>query len=105
MINDLRAENACAFIRDHAEEYGKLAASVKVWEHKLKVLRSVAFSEGQGTVADREAQAYMRPEIADALKAYQNDVAELETLRTQIKAAELTFECWRTQQATARKGP
>ena len=104
MITDARAEAACEFIRDHAQQMGELSGKVKTAEHMIKVMRAVAFSEAEGTVAEREAIGYKTPEVRGIIEQYRNDVAELETLRTRIKAAEMTFEVWRTQQANMRKG-
>ena len=104
MISSERVEKAVEFIRDHAEEIGQLTGLCKSLEQQRKVIRGQEFLLASGTVAEREAKA----ESSDAYKAVVEDIqnawAEKTTLETQIRAAELTIEVWRSQNKWGDRG-
>src|SRR6056300_863010 len=97
MITFERAEKAAEFIRDHAEEYGKLIGLCKSLEHQRKVVFGQAFLEVEGkNVAEREAKAYTSPEFKSVVEDIEDAWAHKETIAAQIKAAELTIELYRS---------
>jgi hypothetical protein len=104
VINDTRAEAAAEFIRDNAKRHGQLKGAALFAEYKIKRARSVAFLEAEGTVAEREAKAWMAEEVRLASEEHRDATADEIMLRDQIEAANLTFEVWRTQAADRRKG-
>lgn len=104
MIEDTRAEAACEFIRDNAKRHGQLKGLVLFSEYKIKRARAQAFIDADGTVAEREAKAWVLPDVWKAVEEHRDATAEETMLRDQIEAANLTFETWRTQQANQRKG-
>ena len=102
MINEQRTEKALEYLRDTAKQYGELCGLVELLAHNIKIYRSISFLEATGTVAEREAKAWVTEAVKDAVEAHSNAVAEkMETL-TKRKAAELTIDVWRSQNATSR---
>ena len=105
MISEERAEKAVEFIRDHADELGKLWGQCKALEHRRKIVRSAEFLEvKQGSVAEREARAETAEEYERIVNEYENAWADLKTLETKLKAAELTIDVWRSQYAASKRG-
>ena len=103
MISEERAEKAVEYLRDTADEYGQLCGQVELYAHNIKVYKGMAFLlSTEGTVAEREATAWLDPKVRDAIKDHSNAVAQKQTLSTKRKAAELTIDVWRSQNSTNR---
>ncbi len=101
MINESRVEAAVEFIRDNAPRLGDLVGLCKKLEHERKVVRAQQILESEkGTVSDREADAESSPEYKSIIEDYGNAWAEKTVLETQMKAAELTIDVWRSQNKT-----
>ena len=104
MIPEKQVEKALDFYRDHADRYGELVGLCKMLEQKRKIVRGEEFLGAIGTVAEREAKA----ESSDAYREITNEIgnawAEKTTLETQLKAAELKIEVWRSQYSKQGKG-
>jgi hypothetical protein len=105
MISDERADKAVEFIRDNAERHGQVKAAALFAEYKVKRARSQAFLDATGTVAEREAAAWIDPAVTAATEEHRDMVAEETMLRDLIEAADLTFKKWQTEQANSRRGP
>ena len=58
---------------------------------------------GYNTVALQEREAYKDPRYKTHLKAIKEAIGKAETLRLQIKSAELRFSQWQTQSANRRQ--
>ena len=98
MISEERVEGAVEFIRDHAEDYGKLVGLCKSLEYRRKQARAMAFLEAEAkTVAEKEAIADSSQAVSLLTEEIENAFAERETLATHIRAAELTIDVWRSQ--------
>lgn len=104
MISEERAEKAVEFIRDHADELGKLIGQCKALEQKRKVVHGQAFLYAQGTVAEREAKAASSDAFKAVVEEIENAWADKETLATKLKAAEMTVDVWRSQFAASKRG-
>ena len=104
MISESRVEKAVEFIRDHAERLGELVGHCKALEQQRKVAHGQAFLYAQGTVAEREACAYSSDVVKDVIEKIENAWSDKTTLETQIKAAELTIDVWRSQYSKQGKG-
>ena len=104
MINDTEIESALAFLRDSAKPYGDACGQVELRAHNIKVYRAMAFLGSEGTMAEKEQQAWLDPKVRDAIHEHADAMTTKQTLLTQRKAAELKIEVWRSQQATARQG-
>ena len=101
-ISESKVESALEYLRDSAKQYGEVCGLVELRAHNIKIYRSMAFLESEGTIAEREARAWVRPEVKTAVEEHSNAVAEKNTIYTTRKAAELTCEIWRSQNATSR---
>lgn len=104
MVTEDSADKAWHFIRDNAKRHGQLKAAVLFCEYKVKRARSQAFLEAEGTVAEREATAWVSPDVIAATEEHRDMVAEETMLRDQMEAANMAFEKWRTEQANQRAG-
>ena len=91
------ADRAVHFIKTRAEEYGILVGRCKGLEHLRKVTRSEQeLASTKPTVAERQAEAESSNEYKKIIEDYENAWAEKTTLKTQIKAAEMTFDLYRS---------
>ena len=92
-----RADAAVQFVRNNAEKYGTLVGAVKGLEHQRKVVRAMQILESEKkTVADREADAESSPDYKSVVKEIGDTWAEKTTLETLMKAAEMTFDLYRS---------
>ena len=69
--------------------------------HNIKMYKSMAFLESNGTVAEREATANIDPRVKDAVEAHRDAVTDKMTIMTR-QAMSLKIEVWRSQNATKR---
>ena len=104
MITEEQVENALFYIRDHAEEAGRLAGSVKEAEMRRKTHMAMAYLDADGTVAERDAIARTSRPAMEAYADYCECVAEYETIKLKIKASETCIEVWRTENSNRRAG-
>ena len=104
MISEARVEKAVEFIRDHADQLGKLVGVCKGLEQRRKTVHGQNFLYAQGTVAEREAKAYSSEGFESIIEEIENAWAEKTTLETHLKAAELTIDVWRSQNSSKNKG-
>lgn len=102
-MDENQGERAWQFIRDNAKRHGQLRAHVKFCEYKIKRAWSQAFLDASGTVAEREAVAWLSEEVKTASEERRDAMTEETLLEDQIQAAELAFENWRTEQANQRR--
>lgn len=102
MINEERVEKAVEYLRDTAEEYGQLCGQVELYAHLIKQHKAGAFLDVTGTVAEREAKSHQFDTVKESAESHSNAVAEKMTLMAKRKAAELTIDVWRSQNASSR---
>ena len=102
MITDAYAEKALEYLNSTSGQYGEVCGLVELQAHNIKIYRSLAFLESTGTVAEREAHAWVDQRVKDAVEAHSNAVAEKMQIMTKRKAGELAIEVWRTQSASNR---
>lgn len=96
-------EKPLNFIRDKAKEYAKAKATRVYLEQFRKSKKAILIQEApQGTGQAKESYAYAHPEYIALLDALRVAVEQEERLRYMIRAAELKFDQWRTEQATKR---
>ncbi|MEM6817224.1 MAG: hypothetical protein AAF578_00400 [Pseudomonadota bacterium] len=104
MITDERVEKALEFIRDNAGAIGLAVAKCKHLEQKRKTVKGVEFHKAEGTMAEREQAAYASDAFKEVSQEIEHAWYDAETLRTRLRAAELTIEIWRTQSSNQRSG-
>ncbi len=102
MISEERVEKAVEYIRDAAKPYAEALAAEKYLDHKRKVIRATQFAEADGTMAERESFAERSQDYRDCINEYRDAVFKRAEIATLIKAAELTIEVWRSQNAQRR---
>ena len=91
------ADRAVAFTRDNSEEYGRLVGACKGLEHKRKVIRAQEMLKSEAkTVTLKEAEAESSDEYIKVIEEIENTWAEKTTLETLMKAAEMTFDLYRS---------
>lgn len=89
---------AAEFILKSARRYAEAKAERCFLEEKRKTLKALLMNESTGkTVSDREQYAYSHPNYQALLDSFKNAILEEETLRVQIKGAELTIELWKAE--------
>jgi len=87
---------AADFIIRSARPYAKAKAHRLYLEEHRKALKALLMNESTGkTVSDREQYAYSHEAYAQLLTDYKNAILDEETLRIQIRGAELTIEMWK----------
>lgn len=96
-------EKAADFIIRSAKPYAQAKANRMYLEEFRKTKKALLMNASDGkTVSDRESYAYAHPEYEEVLNKFKDAVLDEETLRVQIKGAELTIEIWRSQNASNR---
>lgn len=92
-----QADKAVDFFKNNAKEYGELVAKCKYLEHKRNVIRKQKELESnKKTVSERQAEAETGEEYLEVIEEIQNTWADKTTLETQMKAAEMTFDLYRS---------
>ena len=69
-----------------------------------KRVRKRAFLAATGTVAERDATAECDSDAQEADDRYIEAVREYESLRAKREIETIAIDCWRTEQASKRKG-
>lgn len=104
--NKLPSENdvaqALRYLAETDEKYAKETARVKAMEFGIKTIKAITFLEAQGTIAEKEAQAYVSQPYKAWIVDYENAVADRETTTARRKRAEFTIEVWRSLNANRR---
>ena len=96
-------EKAINYIRDTAKDYAKAKANRVYLSEFRKSQKAILVQKApQGTVSERESFAYAHPEYLALLDGLKAAVEEEERLKYILKAAELKFEKWRTENANQR---
>ena len=95
--------SAADFIIKSAKPYAQAKSNRMYLEEERKVMKALLMNESTGkTVSDREQYAYSHPKYHELLESYKTAILEEETLRVQMKGAELTIELWRSENASNR---
>lgn len=93
-LRDLAGKFAKAYAtREHLDEFKK---------SKLAILMKQAERDGAATSAAQEREARAHPQYLELLDGLKAAVEESESLRWQLKIAEIGAEVWRTRQSTRR---
>jgi len=95
---------AIEFIFKKAPEYAKAKgqlAELEAYKHSLKAIKMA--QADQSTMAAKEMEAYRSPEYQELCKGIGVATETVETLKWQLRAAEMRWETWRTEQANNRQ--
>jgi hypothetical protein len=95
---------AMDFLRDNAELAGSLKACVYVMTEMRKTVKAKLMIQAidAKTESAKETYAYAHEDLKDHVKKTGDAIAEYETLRLLILAAESKLEAWRSLEASAR---
>jgi hypothetical protein len=104
VITDDRAEAALEYLRDTAKQIGLARGALAYRDASLRRIKSLELLKAEGSLGEREAQAYASDAYKEAIEALENITAEYETIRALREAADLTIRVWQSQQASARVG-
>lgn len=99
-------ERRLAELRDIAEKFSKAYAQKEYIEEfkksKLAMLMKDAEIKGFTTSAAQEREARAHPQYLELLAGLKDATEQSESLRWQLKIAEIGAEVWRTKQANVR---
>lgn len=102
MITQDQVESALGYLAESAKPYAE-SRGLRIWlEAKLKTYKSAAFLQNEGSVAEREARAYVSPEYQTATDALKDAVVTEEKIRALRVAAEARIEVWRSLESSRR---
>lgn len=102
MITQDAVSNAVMFLREKSGKAAKCRADRQYLEEFSKVVKSKAMRSFEGSIANREMEAYASEEYLTHLEAVKIAVEQDEYMRHMFKAAETCIEVWRSEQATER---
>ena len=95
---------AMDFLRDNADEAGRLKGEVYVLTEMRKAVKAklMMMAIDAKSEAAKETFAYAHPELEKHIRNTGEVIAEYETLRLLIAASEAKLEAWRSLEASAR---
>jgi hypothetical protein len=88
--------------RQYAKDYATVGYLEEFKKSKLAILMKQAETKGFTTAAAQEREARANPEYITLLEGLQEATERAESLRWELRIAEMGAEIWRTQQATKR---
>ena len=103
-IEDEDVEKANDWLTDNADARARAKAERTYCEEYRKSLKAILFNEMEGTMAERENQAYAHERYQAHLEKLKQAVFEDEKLKALAAAAQMKIEVWRTMAANARGG-
>lgn len=94
---------AMDWLRDNAEELGRAKAYMIFKTEQRKTIKSELMRQSTDkTESAKESYAYAHERYKKHLEEMYDAIAEYETLRILMVAAEVKLEAWRSLEATAR---
>lgn len=95
---------AMDFLRDNAEEAGQLKRQVYIYTEMRKTVKAKLMLQAidAKSEAAKETYAYAHADLEAHIIKTGDAIAEYETLRLLILAAEAKLEAWRSLEASAR---
>lgn len=101
-MTDDEAMKCIDYIRDNAPKYAEAKGETTYLENFLKSKKAMLMSEETGTLGAKEAYAYAHPDYVQVLQGLKAAVAIEHEILWRMKAAQLKFEAWKTQQFNQR---
>ena len=103
MTENISPFKALDFIRDNAEELGRLKGQMVYMQEKRKTVKAMLMAScSEKTESAKETYAYSHPDYVRHLEELREAIAEFETLRVKVVAAEAKIEVWRSLEASGR---
>jgi hypothetical protein len=105
MIDSAQRDKALQYLAETDESCANARALMLFLESKEKTILAMGvLQHGEGTAQTREARARTAGAYLEWLEQYRESVADYELQRNKRKRAELTVECWRSENANRRNG-
>jgi hypothetical protein len=99
-----RVKKALTYLAETDEEHAHAKALVKGLEQSRKTVKSIAFLQATGTMAEKEAVAYKSQEYQAVVAKYENAVADEAILHNKRTTNALIVDVWRSENANRRTG-
>lgn len=104
MISQERMEKALRYLAETDEPYAVEKADVERTEILRKRVRSRAFIEESGTVAERQAKADIHADTLKADDEYIASMVAMEKLKAKRETEAKVIEVWRSLESSRRQG-
>lgn len=104
MIDESDVEKAVDYLRTSAQASGQARGRMAYCDAHLRRVKSLVMLEKQGSLGEREAQAYASDDYKGALEQLEDATADYETIRAKREAAQYAIEVWRSQQSARKAG-
>jgi hypothetical protein len=102
-MEDISPFKALDFMRDNAAELGRRKGYAIFMQEKRKTIKAHLMAQcTEKTESAKATFAYSHPDYLAHLKDMRDAVADFETLRILVVAAEAKIEVWRSLESTAR---
>lgn len=100
---DISPFKALDFLRDNAPELGRLKGHMVYMQEKRKTVKAILMgSSSERTESAKETFSYSHPDYIQHLVEMRDAIAEYETLRIMVAAAEAKISVWRSLESSAR---
>lgn len=104
MISDERLQKSLCYLSETDEPCARSKSLMIGLENQLKTVKSIAFLNTTGTMAEREAYAYSHETYKTHVVALEKATYDYEAMRNKRLTEEMIVECWRSLNANRRKG-
>lgn len=104
MISDERVQKALSYLAETDDKCAKAKSLMEGLRHQLKTVESIAFLHATGTMAEKEAYAYVSEGYKEHVSKIENATYEYETVKNKRLTEELIVEVWRSIGANRRRG-
>lgn len=102
LVTDDMVHAAFDWLHENVDRAAHAKAMRVKAEYATKKAKAHAFLDATGTVAEREAQALMSEEVAEAMREEVMAVESDEAFRNQRDKASIIIDAWRTEQSNLR---
>jgi D-serine deaminase-like pyridoxal phosphate-dependent protein len=102
IVTEESVQRALDYLRDSAEEIGRLTTLARGAEHMVKVNLALEMKNHDGPVSAQEREARTSDRYLKALSADANAAGELAKAKALREAAAMRIEVWRTQSSNWR---
>lgn len=104
MIDEKRLEKALTYLATTDEPCAALRADMERAEYKAKATKATVFKHGEGSVADRNAEAETAAETQAAYESYFDLLHKFEAMRNKRATEAIVIDTWRSMNANRRQG-
>jgi hypothetical protein len=102
-MTEVEAQKAIDFIRDNAPKFAQAKSERTYIENALKSKKAILMADSDASsLGAKEMYAYAHPDYMTLLHGLKAAVAIEEEMIWMMKAAQLRFEHWKTQQFNQR---